>query len=462
MHSLGHNDVSIDFDEISQMIDSASTTYSSATNFPPAAYTRRDVASNVGYTPTGTYFDATEVQTAIRDLENLGQTYVASSTLPTTSLDDANTLYEEKGGDIYLADALYEQSSGALFPSATFSTRVTGISAEEAVTLPTIKIKNLGVIGAPDDSGYLSFHFFNCHIVLDDSIATADKSLFTSNNISIHLYGSCLELDPISGATDHLTVFKKSANNYTYNIYLHSGSELKLNKSVNANRHLLYGTGGGTVNVYAHEDTVVDVNFSEINIFEMNNDCGISATSTGTPASIIGAARETTGAAYPTVPAPRDGDRHYNTTTHRWYYYDSSRSKWLSDTVIEFSFGHSSNLANNTFYGAFNTATQTASQAVPELMVITGFSVNQTNATNAGSTPNSTVIQICDGATPTVLTSVTINDATMNTINNSANVDLPATTGNNIGLRCRISGQGNTGSRLNDTQIKIRTRYKGV
>lgn len=52
----------------------------------------------------------------------------------------------------------------------------------------------------------------------------------------------------------------------------------------------------------------------------------------------------------PVTPAPTGGDRYYNTTLNLWMFYDSSRSKWLSEETFEISVGRNGATNAGTYY----------------------------------------------------------------------------------------------------------------
>lgn len=70
-------------------------------------------------------------------------------------------------------------------------------------------------------------------------------------------------------------------------------------------------------------------------------------------------------AAGPTVPAPQNGDRYYNTALRIWFTYDSFRSKWLSDVVFVIQFGRNGFTIAGDYYRGVNGVLLSATSGYP-------------------------------------------------------------------------------------------------
>lgn len=148
--------------------------------------------------------------------------------------------------------------------------------------------------------------------------------------------------------------------------------------------------------------------------------------------------------------SPTEGDKHYDTDSDRWYYYDGSRSKWLSDETITHRWHDNASSITSATYLKFGNAT-TPRIPLGEDMVLTKIHawVPFSSATVAD-----TDFEIYDDTSA-------ISGALLNisgkgdTHDITLNVDLPAATL----LRCRMTPNGSDD--LNTPVCWIETKYEG-
>lgn len=370
---------------------------------------------------------------------------------PSTTVDNALRQLEEKGFDVKigvseecadLTEALVRSNyKGNIIVTEDFTQSIIEntfyskwIGATALGTMPVITFEaNFGVS---------TLILENIHLIVKDT-AFPDSALFLSSNpITIFLNNSILELDPATGVENNLAFFNKIGAN-THKIYMTNTSKILCNVADNATRSFINSIGGGTsvLNVYCDQTSQLEGPISQLNLLRFDQIIDVS-TSTGTPTSITGANRLTNSGSPPTVPTPRDGDRHFDVTGHRWFTYDSSRTKWLSDNVYEFRYGKSGSLGAGEYLYPFSATTSpsanpsnTAANAVFGAMTIVGYALAEDDTTIDAYT-----VIISNNVTDVLTLSPGAN--VTNLFSDTTNTNIAVSTSSNIGLRARIGTVG--------------------
>ena len=149
---------------------------------------------------------------------------------------------------------------------------------------------------------------------------------------------------------------------------------------------------------------------------------------------------ETTGTSFPTSPSP--GQIFYRTDLNDTFWYDSSRSKWLSHTITEGCGGNGA-ISSSAYYKRYNGMVMNGTnQAItfPYDVTITGVSISNNNTPSSGDLEG-----VVGGVTGNTLLSF---DGTTQVTNNSVNLDV------NSGVTFAVKN-GITNVSTDDPQIII-------
>lgn len=152
------------------------------------------------------------------------------------------------------------------------------------------------------------------------------------------------------------------------------GGDEQLEISSTAGGGNVTGPVGATDNGIARYDGASGTVIKDSNV-TVDNSGNIS-----TPGTINGVKTYSPSATDPTIPAPADGDRYYNTAIDMWMFYDATRTKWLSIESQVVQFGRNGNTAAGSYYRAVNGLTFTAAIGYPSFFNGTVVAIGYTRS----------------------------------------------------------------------------------
>lgn len=162
------------------------------------------------------------------------------------------------------------------------------------------------------------------------------------------------------------------------------------------------------------------------------------------------------GSSFPSSPV--DGRRFYHTVDRREYVYDAARTAWLSSQTFEHEFASDGTANDGVYLSLDGIANSAAFRAIPHGITITDFTIAQTNAAAAGSSPDSSGVIISERSND--IATFTIDDGDLSSHDTAVNVDVDAILVSETGFRVRLTGQS-AGNKLADVLFTIEYRLRG-